>query len=91
MKAVGVVMSYKRGGGGRQYTQRVLVKLVGVDPRKAGVFIGAKAVYRDRYGNVYKGKVLRLHGKRNGVVEIAFNPNLPGQALGGLVEIVKGE
>lgn len=87
-EAVGVIMGYRRGGG-RQYTQSVLVKLVNVDPRHAGVFVGGVAVYKDRYGNTYKGRVLRLHGRRNGVVEVRFKPHLPGQAIGDLVSVMK--
>lgn len=87
-EATGVIMGYRLGGG-RQYAQSVLVKLVSVDPKEAGVFVGGIAVYRDKHGNTYKGRVLRLHGKRNGVVEVRFKPHLPGQAIGGLVTVRK--
>jgi large subunit ribosomal protein L35Ae len=88
MKAKGIIMGYRRGTN-TQYTSQVLVKLLIDDPRKAGLFLAGKAVYRDAKGNVYKGRVLRLHGRKNGVVVVRFTPNLPGQAIGGIVEIFK--
>ena len=87
-EATGVIMGYRQGGG-RQYTQSVLVKLLNVDPKQAGTFVGGIAVYRDRHGNTYKGRVLRLHGRRNAVVEVRFKPHLPGQAIGDLVTVKK--
>ena len=84
----GIIMGYRRGPN-TQYTSQVLVKLLIDDPRKAGVFLAGRAVYRDPKGNVYKGRVLRLHGRRNGIVVVRFEPNIPGQAIGGLVEVFK--
>ncbi|GBF08341.1 50S ribosomal protein L35Ae [Aeropyrum pernix] len=87
-RARGVVLGYRRGTN-TQYPQHALVKLLLDDPRKAGLYVSGVAFYRDRYGNVYKGRVLRLHGRRGGVVVVKFNPPLPGQATGGVVEVVK--
>ncbi len=77
----GVVLGYKLGGG-RQYTQIALVKVEGLEKGKAGVVVGGRAVVRDAKGNTYVGRVLRLHGRKNNVVEVRFKPNLPGQAAG---------
>ncbi|BAN90926.1 50S ribosomal protein L35ae [Aeropyrum camini] len=86
----GVILGYRRGTN-TQYTQHALVKLLLDDPRKAGLYVSGTALYRDRYGNVYKGRVLRLHGRRGGVVVVRFKPPLPGQAVGGVAEVVKEE
>jgi len=88
LKAKGIIMGYRRGTNA-QYTNQVLVKLLIDDPSKAGLYLAGKAIYRDSHGNVYKGKVLKLHGRRNAVVIVRFHPNLPGQAIGGIVDIVK--
>lgn len=85
-KALGVIMGYRRGTN-TQYPQQVIVKLLVNDPKEAGTFLAGKAVYKDRHGNVYRGRVLRLHGRRNGLVIVKFKPNLPGQAIGGIVEV----
>ncbi len=84
----GYVIGYRRGWND-QYPNQVLLKIYGVDSRNiASKFIGAKVVLKDRYGNVYRGKIVKTHGKR-GVVRAVFKPNLPGQALGSTVEIYK--
>ena len=88
MKVKGVIMGYRRGTN-TQYTSQVLVKLLIDDPRKAGLFVAGRALYRDKHGNVYRGRVVRLHGRRNGVVVVRFTPNLPGQSIGDLVEVFK--
>ncbi len=86
-KALGIVLGYRRGTN-TQYTGQVLVKLLIEDPGEAGKYVAGKALYRDSKGNIYKGRVVGLHGRR-GVVLVRFKPNLPGQAIGGLVEITK--
>ncbi len=77
----GLIIGYRRGTN-TQYPSEVLAKIYGVeDKRQASRFIGWKAVYVDRYGNRYNGRVVGVHG-RKGVVRIVFKPNLPGQAIG---------
>ncbi len=88
MKAKGIIMGYRRGTN-TQYPRQVLVKLLIDDPRKAGMFVGGRALYRDKHGNTYKGRVLRLHGRKNGVVVVRFEPSLPGQSIGDIVDVVK--
>ena len=82
-----VVVGYRRGSN-TQYTNQVLLRITNtrITPHS---LIGKRIIYRDKYGNVYRGKVLKVHGKgANSVVIASFKPNLPGQALGGCVKIV---
>jgi len=58
-----------------------------IDYNEASKCIGYKVVYRDSNGNVYRGKIVRLHG-RKGLVRAVFKPNLPGQAIGGVAELI---
>ena len=84
MKAV--IEGYMRGGG-KQYTSRVILRVLDNIERVESL-IGKIAVYQDSKNNVYRGRILRRHGKRNPTLIAVFKPNLPGQAIGSLVEIV---
>ena len=85
MKAVGVIVGYRRGPG-TQNPNQALGRIEGVKGWDVLKFMNAKVVYRDKYGNEYVGRVIRHHGL-NGVVRVRFNPNVPGQSLGKKVEI----
>jgi ribosomal protein L35AE/L33A len=85
---VGVIRSYRRSGA-RQYNEQVLVQVF-TDPKLVGSLVGAKAIARDRHGNVYRGNVVKVHSFRNCVVVVRFRPNIPGQLLSSRVEILKG-
>ncbi len=86
--AEAIILGYRRGSN-TQYPQQVLLKIIGVSARDAYRFLAKKVVYKDKHGNVYKGRIVRKHGRRNPVVLAVFEPNLPGQAIGGRVEIVE--
>jgi len=87
-EAKGLILGYRRGTN-TQYPNEVLLKLYGVDDRgHASQFIGKKVVYVDEKGNTYRGKIIGVHG-RKGVVRAVFNPNLPGQAIGKEVKVIK--
>ncbi len=80
------VISYRRGPRSQNPNQ-VILSIEGVaDWRKASRYIGCRVVYRDRYGNVYKGRIVKVHG-RNDLVRAVFKPNLPGQAIGCYVDV----
>ncbi len=77
----GLIIGYRRGSN-TQYPNEVLVKLYGIDDKRhAAGFIGKKIVYVDEKGNVYRGKIIGVHGNK-GVLRAVFKPNLPGQAIG---------
>lgn len=87
MESTGRILGYRRGPN-EQYPNQVLVKIDNVDNYKdASKFIAAKVVLRDRYGNVYIGKVVGVHG-RKGVVRVVFRRNIPGQAIGSTVLLI---
>ncbi|MCE4616553.1 MAG: 50S ribosomal protein L35ae [Aeropyrum sp.] len=81
----GVIMGYARGTN-TQYTSYALVKVLDT-PERVGRVLGGIAIYKDKHGNSYRGRILKLHGRRGGVVLVRFNRGLPGQAIGGLVYI----
>ncbi len=85
-KILGVVVSYRRSKH-RQYNNQVLVKVVS-PIENIGSLIGSKVIVRDKYGNEYRGKVVKIHSWRNGVLRVVFKPNIPGQVLGEMALIL---
>jgi large subunit ribosomal protein L35Ae len=84
----GVVIGFKRGPGG-VYPQVALVRVIDAAKRSdVEKLVGSRVVARDKYGNVYEGRIVRAHGNNN-VVRVRFRPNIPGQMIGELVEIVR--
>ncbi len=79
-------MGYRRGAG-RQYNNQVLVKIF-VEPKRVGTLVGAKVIASDRYGNVYRGKIVKIHSFSKSVAVVVFRPNIPGQMIGHLVTII---
>ena len=82
----GVIVGYRRSKA-RQYNNQVLVKLF-VPPSEAHGFIGARVIARDRHGNVYRGRIVKVHSKSKAVVRVFFDPNIPGQMIGSVVEVL---
>ena len=83
----GVIVGYRRGSA-KQYNNQVLIQLF-VNPKELHSFIGAKVVASDRYGNVYRGKVVRVHSEGKCIVVARFEPNIPGQLIGSLVDVFR--
>ena len=82
----GLIVGYRRGTN-TQYENQVLIRVDGVRSRdEASRLIGWKVLFRDSKGNVYRGKIVHVHGN-GGVVVAVFKPNLPGQAIGGNVYV----
>ena len=82
----GLILGYRRGTN-TQYENQVLIKVHDMKTRsEVSRLIGWKVLYQDKYGNKYSGKVVRVHGSKNTVIAV-FKPNLPGQAVGGIVYI----
>ncbi|MCS7112309.1 MAG: 50S ribosomal protein L35ae [Ignisphaera sp.] len=87
LKAVGAIVSYRRGGA-RQYNDHVIVKVF-IGREGVGSLVGARAIATDDCGNMYRGRVLKVHSYRNSTVVVKFRPNIPGQLLGASVEFLK--
>ncbi len=81
-----IVMGYRRGPN-TQYTSHVILKVEGLPLRAVRGLVGRRVVYRDRHGNVYRGRVVRKHGARNPLLLARFERPLPGQAIGGIAEV----
>ncbi len=88
MEVEGIIVGYARGGG-RQYTNRVIIRIVSSDVKRVASIAGGKVYYVDNKGKRYTGRVLKMHGKRNLNVIARFKRNIPGQALGSKVKLVK--
>lgn len=75
----GLVLGYRRGSN-EQYPRQVLVSVL-VDRKSVHSLVGAKAVIRDRYGNTYIGKVVKVLGSRNSKLLVVFRRSVPGQLI----------
>jgi large subunit ribosomal protein L35Ae len=82
-----IIMGYRRGTN-TQYTRQVILRVEGVPLKVVRGLAGRRVVYRDRHGNVYRGRVLKPHGARNPLLLARFERPLPGQAIGGVAEIL---
>jgi len=79
---VGIVLGYRRGSN-TQYPRQVLVKVIESIKKRVDNLIGAKVLVKDKYGNKYTGKIIKVHARgKNNVVIAVFRRNLPGQAIG---------
>ncbi|WP_297506153.1 50S ribosomal protein L35ae [Thermococcus sp.] len=82
-----VVLSYA-GSHEHQDNHRMILKPLGIEDRgSASSLIGRKVIWKTPTGRKMVGKVIKTHGNR-GEVKAYFNPGLPGQALGDIVEII---
>lgn len=82
----GTIVNYRRGRKTMRGNQAiVLVK--GIDSkRKAQTLVGKKVQWKNPRGRLLSGKISAAHGN-NGAVRARFNTGIPGQAIGGKVEI----
>ncbi|NPA86253.1 MAG: 50S ribosomal protein L35ae [bacterium] len=82
----GVVLGYQRGKH-TQYTNKVILKVFGVDNKNiAARLIGKKVIWKEGNGKKIIGKIVKTHGNK-GCVLAVFRTNLPGQAVYSKVEI----
>ncbi len=74
-----MIITNYRLGGKRSYPSQIILQ-----PKDTGVkldeLIGKKVEYKDKYGNVYKGVIIKKHGRKGLLAR--FEPHLPGYALG---------
>ncbi len=86
MKAI--LLNYRRGRH-TQTPNQLLLEIEGCESKAmASKFIGKRVVWRSPSGKEIYGKVTQPHGTR-GVLRARFSRGLPGDALGGRVEILK--
>lgn len=90
MELDGLIISYRRSGSD-QDTRHIIIEVLSSEPPVVRRFVGGVVLYRDGKGNVYRGRILRHHGKKGNKVIARFTPNLPGQALGRKVRIILPE
>ena len=82
----GVIVNF-RGSHHTQYSNQMIVKVNGVgNKEEAKKLIGKNVVWKSVGNKEIIGKIVKDHGNR-GAVRVKFEKGLPGQALGGKVEI----
>lgn len=77
----GIVLNYVRGKA-RQLNNYLLIKVTSSKVPRIDSLIGCKVVIRDAYGNEYRGRVIKIHSRRNDVVVVRMRRSIPGQLLG---------
>jgi large subunit ribosomal protein L35Ae len=86
MKAT--LLNFRRGRH-TQTTNQFLIGIDGCDTKAmASRFIGKRIRWKSPSGKEIYGKVTQAHGTR-GVLRARFSRGLPGDALGGRVEIIE--
>ncbi len=86
MKAI--LLNYRRGRH-TQTTNQFLLEVEGCDTKAmASQFIGRRVVWKSPAGKELFGKITQVHGTR-GVLRARFSRGLPGDALGGRIEILE--
>jgi len=82
----GIIVNYQLGGK-KSYPSRIIIQINNPNINVNSI-LGKKVEYKDKYGNLYIGKIIKKHGKSNDKFLVKFKPNLPGQALGSKVKIL---
>jgi len=76
-----------RGGVNTQYSNQMVIMPEGCENKEdASKLVGKKVYWTTPSGKHIVGKIRKAHG-RKGAVLVKFNKGLPGQALGGEVDI----
>lgn len=83
----GIIINYRRGRRTQTMNQMVVV-VPGVDKEKALTFVGKEVIYtcEGKTKKQIKGKVTAAHGN-SGAVRVHFETGMPGQAIGGRVNL----
>jgi len=82
----GTIASFRRGRR-TQYTSHMIVHLNSVTKRdKATELVGKGVMWKSPAGKEIKGKVASAHGNK-GALRVIFEKGMPGQSLGGKVEL----
>jgi large subunit ribosomal protein L35Ae len=82
----GVVHSYRQSRS-RQYNKHMIIGVKKVSDRESAMkLVGKIVTFTTQTGNKLTGKVASAHGS-NGCVRVIFEKGLPGQSLGGKVEV----
>ena len=75
-----------RKGRHTQTNNQMILKIEGLDKKKAASLIGKQVVWKTSSGKEIKGKISNLHGN-SGALRAIFEKGMPGQALGTRVEV----
>lgn len=82
----GLVLNF-RGGKHTKSENQMIMELPGIDSKdKAAKYIGKIVTWKSPAGKVIAGKITSTHGSK-GVVRVAFEKGMPGQAIGNKVEV----
>ena len=79
-----LITQFRRGKTTKQERQ-MLIRIAGVDKKKAAGYLGKHVVWKSPAGKEIKGIISRVHGN-SGVLSVIFEKGMPGQAIGTEVE-----
>lgn len=84
----GIIVNYRRGRK-TQTTNQMIVLFPNMDKISAGKLVGKTAVYdcSGKNKKQIKGVVSSVHGN-SGAVRIKFETGMPGQAIGGKINLI---
>lgn len=80
-----LITQFRRGKTTKQERQ-MLIKIPGVDKKKAVTYLKKTVVWKSPAGKEIKGMISRVHGN-SGVLSVVFEKGMPGQAIGTQVEV----
>ena len=83
----GIIVNYRRGRR-TQTTNQMIILVPQYDKEKANTLIGKEVVYvcLGKNKTQIKGKITSVHGNK-GAVRALFERGVPGQAIGGKIEV----
>ncbi|HLD12249.1 MAG TPA: 50S ribosomal protein L35ae [Candidatus Nanoarchaeia archaeon] len=82
-----LITNFRRGKTTQQERQ-MIIKIPGVDKKKAATYLGKKVTWKTPGGKdkSINGHISRVHGN-NGAMSVIFERGMPGQAIGTIVEV----
>jgi large subunit ribosomal protein L35Ae len=85
----GIIVNYKRGRKTQTTNQMIVILPEITSKEKALMFVGKKVVYvcEGKDKKKINGEIRAPHGCK-GAVRVLFERGMPGQAIGGVVEVL---
>lgn len=80
-----VIASFRRGRH-TQTNNQMILKIEGLNKKKAESMLGKIVVWKSPAGKEIKGKISNLHGN-SGALRAIFERGMPGQSLGTKAEV----
>jgi len=82
----GTIASFRRGKRTQKMNHMIIYLKDSDTKEKASKLVGKSVMWKSPAGKEIKGKVASAHGNK-GALRVIFEKGLPGQSLGGKVEL----